>query len=258
MNLQSRTVPVFKIVSDESVRNDQTTTKSVVLMRYGNDILRFSKIAFVFIGFTLDTIIFEVVPMKGNIRKVFVMFIIQPGQLAIIDKKYEEIDVVRFLSYAGRIQRGGAKISRSNPEERPPLLQPSQLQGKKEVRILIVDDESDITLTLRKILLHNGFEHVDTFNDPVLALQNFKPGLYDLVILDIVMSKMDGFVLFERIKEIDEGLKVCFISAFEVNYQALRAVFPAAAKTDDIGCFIRKPIEVQDLVNHVKAELDHL
>jgi hypothetical protein len=70
MNLQSKTVPVFKIVSDESVHNDQTTTKSVVLMRYGNDILRFSKIAFVFIGFTLDTIIFEVVPMKGNIRKV--------------------------------------------------------------------------------------------------------------------------------------------------------------------------------------------
>jgi CheY-like chemotaxis protein len=186
------------------------------------------------------------------------MIIKNSRQRTIIYTKYEEGHVIAFLTYAVRMLRGRPKISRNNPEERPPLRQPSELQGKKEVRILIVDDESDTTLTLRKVLQHNGFEHVDTFNDPLLALQNFKPGLYDLVILDIVMSKMDGFVLFERIKEIDEGLKVCFISAFEVNYRALRAVFPAATITDDIGCFIRKPIEVQDLINHVKAELDHL
>jgi CheY-like chemotaxis protein len=107
-------------------------------------------------------------------------------------------------------------------------------------------------------LQNNGVELVDTFNDPILALQNFIPGLCNLVILDIIMSKMDGFELFEKIKEIDNGLKVCFITAFEINYQALRAVFPAAATTEDIGCFIRKPIEVKDLVNHVIAELDHL
>jgi CheY-like chemotaxis protein len=189
---------------------------------------------------------------------VFAMIMKQSRQPEVIYPKYEERHYVGFLSYAVRKWKAGANTSRENLNERSPLQQPSHLQGKKEVRILIVDDESDITLTLRTVLQHNGFEHVDTFNDPLLALQNFKPGLYDLVILDIVMSKMDGFVLFERIKEIDEGLKVCFISAFELNYQALRAVFPAAATTDDIGCFIRKPIEVQDLVNHVRAELDHL
>jgi hypothetical protein len=45
------------------------------------------------------------------------------------------------------------------------------------------------------------------------------------------------------------------MSAFEVNYQALRAVFLTAGSTEDIGCFIRKPIEVKDLLARVKAEL---
>jgi CheY-like chemotaxis protein len=122
-------------------------------------------------------------------------------------------------------------------------------------RILIVDDEPDIVLTLHKMLLHNGLEHVDTFIDPLLALKNFKPGLYDLAILDIVMPKIDGFELFEKIKQIDNNLKVCFMSAFEVNYQTLRAVFPTAASAEDIGCFIRKPIKAKDLLIRVKAEL---
>ncbi len=50
-------------------------------------------------------------------------------------------------------------------------------------------------------------------------------------------------------------VKVCFITAYEVNYQALRAVFPAATTTDDIGCFIQKPVDVDDFIKHIEAEL---
>ena len=71
-----------------------------------------------------------------------------------------------------------------------------------------------------------------------------------------MMPQMDGFGLYEEIRKIDNKVKVCFITAFEVNYQALRAVFPAAATTDDIRCFIRKPVDMDDLVKHVKRELD--
>lgn len=76
-----------------------------------------------------------------------------------------------------------------------------------------------------------------------------------MVILDIVMPQMDGFELYDELRKIDCNVKVCFITAYEVNYQALRAVFPTAITTDDIGCFIRKPIESQDLVKHIEAEL---
>jgi len=122
-------------------------------------------------------------------------------------------------------------------------------------RTLIVDDEPDITSFFQNALSNKGFEQVDTVNDPLLALKNFKAESYDLLILDIVMPEMDGFELYEEIRKIDNKVKVCFITAYEVNYQALRAVFPAATTTDDIGCFIRKPITLDDLIKHIEAEL---
>ena len=122
-------------------------------------------------------------------------------------------------------------------------------------RTLIVDDESDITSYFQNALSDKGFEQVDTVNDPLLALKNFKAESYDLLIIDIVMPEMDGFELYEEIRKIDNKVKVCFITAYEVNYQALRAVFPAATTTDDIGCFIRKPITLDDLIKHIEAEL---
>jgi CheY-like chemotaxis protein len=85
-------------------------------------------------------------------------------------------------------------------------------------------------------------------------LKNFKAGSYDLLIIDIVMSQMDGFSLYEEIRKIDNKVKVCFITAFEMNYQALRAVFPAATATDDIGCFIRKPVDMHDLVKRINGD----
>jgi DNA-binding response OmpR family regulator len=118
-----------------------------------------------------------------------------------------------------------------------------------------VDDEPDITSSFKEALRDNGFEQVETANDPLLALKNFNAGSYDLLIIDIVMSEMDGFSLYEQIRKIDNKVKVCFITAFEINYQALRAVFPAATSTDDIGCFIRKPVDVDDLVKRIKAEI---
>jgi DNA-binding response OmpR family regulator len=69
-------------------------------------------------------------------------------------------------------------------------------------KILVVDDEPDITFTLHAILQKSGFE-VSSFNDPLLALQSFKPHYYDLVTLDIKMPKMNGFELYKKLKEKD-------------------------------------------------------
>ena len=66
---------------------------------------------------------------------------------------------------------------------------------------------------------------------------------------------MDGFYLYEEIRKIDNKVKVCFIAAYEVNYQAMRAVFPVTDTADDIGCFIRKPVDIGSLIKHIEAEL---
>ena len=113
-------------------------------------------------------------------------------------------------------------------------------------------DEQDLTLSFKKALQNKGFNRVDTVNDPILALNNFKAGSCDLLIIDIMMPQMDGFGLSEELKKIDNKVKVCFITAYEVNYQALRAVFPATTTSDDIGYYIRKPVDVDDLIQHIE------
>jgi two-component system, OmpR family, response regulator ChvI len=121
--------------------------------------------------------------------------------------------------------------------------------GKKN-RILLVDDEHDITFSLRIGLEDNGFA-VDTFNDPEEALSSFKAGLYDLLLIDVKMPKMNGFELYQEIEKMDNKPKVCFITAFEVYYNSLRELFP----TMKIDCYIKKPITTDDLVERIKSEL---
>lgn len=119
-------------------------------------------------------------------------------------------------------------------------------------RILIVDDDADILTTYKKGLEESGLFEVDTFTDPEETLSNFKNGLYDFLIIDIRLPKMDGFELYDKMKAIDNKVKICFITAYEVNYRALRQVFPEPK----LECFIQKPIEISKLVERIKSELE--
>jgi DNA-binding response OmpR family regulator len=122
--------------------------------------------------------------------------------------------------------------------------------GKR--RILAVDDNSDITTTIKTGLEDTGLFQVDTFNDPELALSSFKPGLYDLVLLDFRMPKMYGHELYDEMKIIDNKVRVCFMTATYTNYEALRAAFP----TIEIECYIQKPVATKDLIRRINAELE--
>jgi DNA-binding response OmpR family regulator len=118
-------------------------------------------------------------------------------------------------------------------------------QGQK--KILVVDDEPDLTLLCGLALEYYGFK-VDTFTDPQEALSNYKPGYYDLVILDIKMPKMDGFQLYDEIKKKDQKAKVCFLTASELYYQEFRSRDYDAI---DKNLFLRKPIENEELLKEV-------
>ncbi len=119
-------------------------------------------------------------------------------------------------------------------------------------RILLVDDEPDIVLAFKIGLEDHGFI-VDAFDDPEKAASNFKCDVYDLLLLDIKMPKLNGIEFYYRMKEIDKKVKVCFITASEIYYyeQITKDLFNLLG---GIRLF-RKPIKVDDLANELKKEL---
>lgn len=117
----------------------------------------------------------------------------------------------------------------------------------KRKRILVVDDESDLTLFYRMSLEYHGFE-VETFNDPRKALSNFKTDYYNLIILDIKMPNMDGFELYTEIRKRDKKAKICFLTASELYYKEFRMKEYSAL---DKSLFIRKPIGNEDMLKEI-------
>jgi DNA-binding response OmpR family regulator len=117
--------------------------------------------------------------------------------------------------------------------------------------VLIVDDDPDMTSIFSLGLQDEGFE-VYTYNDPLEVLSQFRPNVYDLLLVDISMPIMNGIDLSRQLLELDPNVKICFITAGEANIEVLRELYP----TRDIGCFIRKPVTIDQLVRRVKAELD--
>jgi DNA-binding response OmpR family regulator len=120
-----------------------------------------------------------------------------------------------------------------------------RIKGK---RIMVVDDEHDLTLFYRMSLEYYGFE-VETYNYPRNALSNFKPDYYDWIILDIKMPGMDGFELYKEIKQKDPNVKACFLTASELYYKEFRTREYSAL---DKELFIRKPIGNEELIKEIK------
>jgi CheY-like chemotaxis protein len=126
-------------------------------------------------------------------------------------------------------------------------------------RILIVDDDADLTLTFKAVIEDSNNDNdtktrieVYTSNNPVVALSEFKPNFYDLLLVDINMPHMNGFELCEKIFAIDINVRVCLMSSGEINWEALREMYP----TRQEGCFIRKPVTTDYLLKRIRSELD--
>ena len=115
-----------------------------------------------------------------------------------------------------------------------------------------MDDEPDITFTIKIILKEIGFQ-VDTFNDPITALNSYRTNFYDLVILDIKMPKMDGFELYYKIREKDPSVKICFLTAIAVLNREFRKTRIEIGKIIAEECVIQKPIKTEDLIKKLTS-----
>ena len=153
------------------------------------------------------------------------------------------------------------KITKNNKHEHTALTEPANSQKESEKVtsveqkklskvILIIDDDPDMTSIFSLGLQDEGFE-VYTHNDPLEVLSQFRPNFYDLLLIDINMPKINGIDLSRQILKLDSNVKICFITAGEANIEVLRELYP----TRDIGCFIKKPVTIDQLVRRVRAEL---
>jgi DNA-binding response OmpR family regulator len=125
--------------------------------------------------------------------------------------------------------------------------------------LLIVDDDEDVTITFKAAIEDNNNGNdvnkrieVYTSNDPVVTLSEFKANIYDLLLVDINMPRMNGFELCEKIFALDINVRICFMSAGEINRKALREIYPSLT----VGCFMRKPMTIDYLLERIRSELD--
>ena len=120
----------------------------------------------------------------------------------------------------------------------------------KKKKILIVDDEPDVSTVLKKVFNQSGFI-ANSYDDPILALENFNAGSYDLILLDIKMPEMDGFQLYQKMKKIDSNVKICFLTASEMYYERFRKEEGFCSLDKDL--FVRKPIGNEDLIKKINT-----
>ena len=168
-------------------------------------------------------------------------------------------------------------MSQHNQKERDADQVGAETRSRSRGRILVIDDEEDVTFFLKEALEHSGGFEVVTFNDPLVALSSFndnnKPSAYDLILLDIKMPNMDGFELYQELQKridaagaasdsnnsssIDQAkdgkkTKICFMTAYEVYFEALKELFPDSYPS---MCFIKKPSSAEDLIKRISKEL---
>ena len=114
---------------------------------------------------------------------------------------------------------------------------------------MAVDDEPDITSGI-KGCLEDRFR-VDEFNDPLEALASFQKGMYDAVLIDVKMPKMNGFELYKALYAVDQEPLYSFITAFEIRPAEFRMMFPRSKITH----FLKKPFSASDLAELFETEL---
>ena len=122
-------------------------------------------------------------------------------------------------------------------------------------RILLVDDEKDMLVLLKRIITEETDHEAVTESDPSRALDLFKEDPFDLVITDLKMPKMDGIQLLEKIREIDPNTSVVILTAFATIENAVEAIRKGAYdyitkpfRRERILLILSKVMEWQEMV----------
>ena len=121
----------------------------------------------------------------------------------------------------------------------------------KKNRLLIVDDNPEIRKLLKTFLSKQGYE-ISTASNGLKLIGSLKMNKPDMVLLDIMMSWIDGYDLCKTIKESSElsDIKVIFVSGKTMKEDIARGY--------EVGCddYVTKPFELADLKKKIEIQLN--
>ena len=115
-------------------------------------------------------------------------------------------------------------------------------------RILIVDDERDVVLVIRRLLMQNGHQ-VSEASNGLAALNLFQSRFFDLIITDLRMPTMDGMSFLREIKKLDPVTPVVILTAFATPETAAEAMERGAS------IYLAKPFKSEEFLNVIKRLL---
>jgi two-component system, NtrC family, response regulator HydG len=114
-------------------------------------------------------------------------------------------------------------------------------KSKNVGKVLVVDDEPNMRKTLSAILRDEGYE-VQTADNGEQAVELCKQHLFDVVLMDVRMPKLDGVEAFRRIRRHQEGVRVILMSAYREDQLKREAL------DDGAIAFIDKPLDVERVI----------
>ena len=115
-------------------------------------------------------------------------------------------------------------------------------------RILLVEDEADLSLIVADTLRSQGYEVIEAV-DGIDGLDKFKTAGADIVVADVMMPRMDGFSMAKEIRRLSPAVPLLFLTA--------KSAIDDVEKGFEIGAndYIKKPFELRELIIRIKALL---
>ena len=123
------------------------------------------------------------------------------------------------------------------------------MRGSQQIRILVVDDESDNAELFKALLIKEGYL-VTALLDPTKVIATLKEGNFHLVILDMMMPKLSGTEVLEQFRELDDDVAVIVATGFPTVETAVASLKLSASD------YVKKPIDPVNFIETVKRVLE--
>jgi DNA-binding response OmpR family regulator len=120
-----------------------------------------------------------------------------------------------------------------------------------KTKIILVEDDINLGFLLVDFLESNGFE-ANLFRDGLTGLNGFRTGNYDFCILDLMLPRMDGFTLAEKIKELNSEIPMIILSAKSLKEDKIKGF---RIGVDD---YITKPFDEEELLYRIRAIMNRI